>query len=78
MKKISHKFYQGTLTIINFSVITFLPGIALKLEDLAQSFQVSIHVHSCMPSIATDDSKQFQCLDIILNNKTGPIFFEIN
>ena len=28
------------------------------------------------PSVTTDDRKQFQCLNVILKNKTGPLFFE--
>ena len=31
-----------------------------------------------LPSVATDDIKQFQCLIIVFNNKTGPLFFEFN
>ena len=28
------------------------------------------------PSIATDDRKQYQCQNIVVNNKTGPLFLE--
>jgi len=28
-----------------------------------------------LPSVATDDLKQFQCLNITLNDKAGPLFF---
>ena len=28
-----------------------------------------------LPSVATDDWKQFECLNIALNNKAGPLFF---
>ena len=31
-----------------------------------------------LPSIATEDRKQFQCLNIGLNNETGPLFLEFN
>ena len=31
-----------------------------------------------MPSVATDARKQFECLNAVLNNKTGPLFFEFN
>ena len=37
-------------------------GIALKLSV------------TC-PSLATEDWKHFQCLNIALNNKTGPLYF---
>ena len=45
MKKISNKFHQGVLTIISFLVI-FAERV-LKLENIAQLFQVLIHAHSC-------------------------------
>ena len=42
---ISNKFYQGALAIITFLLI--FADIALKLENVAQLFLVSIHVHPC-------------------------------
>ena len=30
------------------------------------------------PSIATDDRKQYQCQNSVVNNKTGPLFLEVN
>ena len=29
-------------------------------------------------SIATDDKKEFQCLDAVLNNKDEPLFLDFN
>ena len=47
------------------SFLVIFAGIALKLEKVNQSFAV--------------DRKQFQCLNIVLNNKTGrPYNFEKN
>ena len=31
-----------------------------------------------LPSVATDDRKQFQCREIVFNYKTGPLFLEFN
>ena len=42
MKMISTKFCQRALTITNFLVI--FAGIALKLENITQLFQVSVQV----------------------------------
>ena len=42
-------------------------------KTLAQLFQFSIHVHPChLYDVATDDRKQFEYLNIVLNNKTVP------
>ena len=36
--------------------------------------------HPCpsLPSVATDDRQQFQCLSIVLRNETGSLFAEFN
>ena len=31
-----------------------------------------------LPSVTTDDRKLFQCLIMVLNNKTEPLFLEFN
>ena len=42
-------------------------------KTLAQLFQLSIHVHPChLYDVATDDRKQFEYINIVLNNKTVP------
>jgi len=68
MKKISKTFFSDITNQINF-LVTFA-GIALKLEDVGPIF------NPCpfLPSVATDDRKQFQCLNIILENTTKPLF----
>ena len=43
-------------------------GIALNLKKLAY------FVKSQSISIRRDDRKQLQCLIVVLNNKTGPLF----
>ena len=48
-------------------------GIALKLEKAGPTFS-----SLSLPSFATDNRKQFQCLIIVLNNKTEPSFLEFN
>ena len=48
MMKIS-RYLQGALTIIIFFFSVIFAGMALKLEKLAQPFQVSIHVLPCHP-----------------------------
>ena len=54
-----NKSHQGTLTITRFV------GIALKLEKVWPNFVESQSVYSSVLSVATDDRKQFQCLDIV-------------
>ena len=76
MKWISNKLLQGAQTMIIFWI--FLLAIHQNLENLAQLFLVSIHVHSCHPGFKTDDKKQFQYLNIALSYKTGPLFSEFN
>ena len=44
------------------SFLVIFAGIALKLEKVNPSFAI--------------DRKQFQHLNIVLNNKTGPLFLE--
>ena len=66
---------QGELNIIILGVI--FAGIALKLGKVGPTFSC-FNPHPSLPSVATDNGKQFQCLNIILNNKTGPLFLEFN
>ena len=62
MKKIS--FYKGALTKNIFL------GDAFKLEKDSPMFSIFNPCPS-WPSVATDlDRKQFQCLNIVLHNKT--------
>ena len=51
-------------------------GIALKLEKMYATFSI---FYPCLStSVATEDRKQFQCQNIVENNKTGPLFWEYN
>ena len=52
MEKISKQFHQGTLAMIDLLVI--FTGIALKFEKFCPIFSSSF-----LPSVATDDRKQF-------------------
>ena len=74
-RKISNEFYQGELTIIIILVI--FEGMASKLEKIGPIFS-SFNPFPSLPSVATDDRKQFQCRKIVLNNKTRPLFLELN
>ena len=58
-RKISSEFYHGELTIIIFLVIF---GIASKLEQIGPIFS-SFNPFPSLLSAATDDRKQFQCLN---------------
>jgi len=63
------------LTIIIFLVI--FKNIASKLEKIGPIFS-SFNPFPSLPSVATDDRKQFQCSKIGLNNKARPLFLEFN
>ena len=67
---ISNKFYQGALAIITFMLI--FAGIALKLENAGPTFSC-FNPHTSLLFVETDDRKQFQCLNIVFNNKTAPL-----
>ena len=75
LKKLSNEFYQGELTIIIFLVI--FEDIASKLEKIGPIFS-SFNPFPSLPSVATDDRKQFQCRKIDLNNNARPLFLEFN
>ena len=65
MKKISNEFYQRQLTIIIFVVI--FKNIASKLEKMGPIFS-SFNPFPSLPSVATDDRKQFQPLKTKLDH----------
>jgi len=75
MKKISNEFYQRQLTIIIFVVI--FKNIASKLEKIGPIFS-SFNPFPSLPSVATDDRKQFQRRKIAFKNKARPLFSEFN
>ena len=70
-RKISNEFCQRELTII-FIVVIF-EDMASKREKIGPIFS-SFNPFPSLPSVATDDRKQFQCGKTVLNNKTKPFF----
>jgi len=57
MRKISNEFYQGEPTIISFWEM--FENTASKLEKIGPIFS-SFNPFPSLPSVATDDKKQFQ------------------
>jgi len=55
----------------NYNFVACFAGTALKLEKDGPTFSSFIPRPS-LPSFVTDDRKQFQWLNIVLSNKTGP------
>ena len=72
VKQISNKFYKAAITVIKGFLVSFA-GIALKLEKVGPTFS-SFNPRPSLPSFVTDGRKQLQYLNIVLNNKTGPLF----
>ena len=70
-KKKSNKFHQGAETIIVYilNILIFLK--ALNLGTIS-SFKPCLS----LPPVSRDDRKQFQWLNIVLNNKNGQLFLE--
>ena len=56
MREIPNEFHQGTLTLV-------FAGISLRVEKADPTFS-SFNPRPSLPSFATDDRKQFQCLNI--------------
>ena len=73
--KISKNFHQGALTI----AICFgdFACVALKLEKVSPIFP-NFNPCPSLKSVATDDRKQFQCPNLVSENKTGALFLEFN
>ena len=57
MRKISNEFYQGEPTIIRF--LEIFENTGSKLEKIGPIFS-SFNPFPSLPSVATDDKKQFQ------------------
>ena len=51
--------------------------INLAFYDIDPTFS-SLSPCPSLPSVATDDRKQPECLNMVLNNKNGPLFLEFN
>ena len=69
MTRISNKFHQEALNKTFWVTFT---NIALKLDNIGPIFS---SFNRCPPlqSIATGDKRQYQGLNIVLNNKAGPL-----
>ena len=65
MERIWNNVDHGALTIIDGLVIF-------------KSIFASFNLCPSLSPFATEDRKQFQCLNIVLNNKTRPLFLELN
>ena len=76
MNKISDKSHQGALTIILYFWVIFA-GIALKLEKGTPTFSSS-NPYPSVSFVASEDRKDFLCLNIVSNNKTGALVLEFN
>ena len=65
------KFFQGQLTIIIFWGVIF--------ENIASKpIYSSLTPFPSLPSVATDDRKQFQYCKIVFNNKARPLLLEFS
>ena len=73
MRKISNECYQAEPAIVVFFLVSFKD--ISKLEKIGRIFS-SFNPFPSLPSVATDDRKQFQCRKIVFNNKTTPLFLE--
>ena len=70
--KISNELYHEEPTIIIFLVI--FEDVASKLEKNGAIFS-SFNPFPSLPSVATDNRKQFQCHNIVLNSKELEHYF---
>ena len=73
--KISNEFDQRGLTMINF--LRIFGTRSIKIRKSWPIFS-SFNLFPSMPSVATGDRKQFQYLQIVLNNKTRSLVLEFN
>ena len=55
----------------------YFAGIAQRVQNVGPTVS-SLNPCPSLPSVATDDRQQFQCLNIVLLNKTGSLFAEFN
>ena len=81
MKKILNKFHQETLTIVIIIIVfwNISSGISLKLEKKKNGATFSnFNPFPSLPaSFATDDRNQFQCLNMVLNNRSASFFLNL-
>ena len=65
----------GKLTTI--IILMMLEDMASKREYIGPIFS-TFNPFPSLPSVATDDRKQFQCRETVFNNKTRPLYVEFN
>ena len=53
------------------------PGMALKHEKVGPTFS-SFNPFLSLPSVTPENWKPFQCLNIVLNDKTETLFLEFD
>ena len=75
MRKISNEFFSGRAN--HNIVLVIFENVASKLEKIGPIFS-SFNPLPSLPSVATDDRKQFQYRKIVFNNKARPLFLEFN
>lgn len=61
----------------HYKTMMILGGIFAGFKKVGPTLS-SCNPCPSLPSVASEDRKQFQCLNIGLNNKTGPLFVEFN
>ena len=66
--------FPGELTVIIFFLVIF-KDVASKLEKIGP-FLSSFNPFPSLPSVVTDNKKQFQGCEIVFNNKPRPLFLE--
>ena len=76
MTKISNEFYQRGLTLINFLRIFGTRSIKLEKKN-GQCFS-NFNPFPSMTSVAIDDRKKFQYIQIVFNNNTRSLVLEFN
>ena len=59
------------------NILVICAGIAIKFEKVGPMFS-SFNPCQSLPSVETDDRKQFQYPNVVLQNKPGPFLGELN
>ena len=59
------------------TILVICAGIAIKFENVGRTFS-SFNPCQSLPSVETDDRKQFQYPNVVLQNKPGPFSGELN
>ena len=72
----ANKCHGRTLSTV-FCCYYFFRHNAIQLAKLGPTFS-SLSPCPSLPSVETGERRQFQCLNIVLNNKTGPFFLKCN